>query len=79
MAEITTGTGIHSGDDHNRTGIGQRSINTGNSYHAVLHWLTQNFHNVAFEFGQFIEKQYAIVRQRNFAGMGDGTAAGQTC
>ena len=39
--------------------------------------LAQHFQHAAVEFGQLIQKQYAVMRQRNFAGFRIGTAAHQ--
>jgi hypothetical protein len=34
----------------------------------LLERLAQDFQHVAFELGQFIQKEHAVVRQRHFAG-----------
>ena len=43
----------------------------------IFERLPQGFQSGAAEFGKFVEKQYAVVRQRNFAGPGFATAADQ--
>ena len=37
--------------------------------------LAQGFERRALKFRQFVEKQYAVVRQRNFSGLGAHAAA----
>ena len=44
---------------------------------AVLHRLAERIQHPRIEFRQFVEKQHALVRQRNLARPGAGAAAGQ--
>ena len=45
---------------------------------AVFQGLAQNFENVAWELRQFVEKEQAVVGERNFAGARDDSAADQS-
>ena len=39
----------------------------------VFQWLPEYFEYMSFEFGQFIQKKYAIMGQGNLSGLGIGS------
>ena len=49
----------------------------GDADDAVLQRLAQDLEGGAFELGQFIEEEHAVVREGDFTGAGDGAAAEQ--
>ena len=77
IASIAAGARIERGDQH-EVGRERGAVERSRDRHgAIFQRLTQHFERLAVELGQFIEKKHTVVRQRNFAGRGRGTAADQ--
>ena len=74
----TAGAGIHGGGEHEAGGEGERHGGAGDADCAVFERLAQDFEDVAGEFGEFVEKEQAVVGERNFAGARDDAAADQS-
>ena len=55
-----------------------RARRAGDGHTALFQRLAHGFQHGAFELGQFVQKQHAVVRQRDFAGRRIGIAAEQT-
>ena len=76
-AVVAAGTGVHARHQHG-TGfeIGSRFY-AGHRYFSVFQRLAQCFQRGPLVFRQFVQKQYAVMCQRYFAGTGVGAAADQ--
>ena len=74
----SAGTGVHGGGQHEARGEGQRHGSPRDANSTVFERLAHDLQNVAREFGEFIEKQNAIMSERNFARPRDGAAANET-
>ena len=72
---IPTGTGVHGGNEHERAG--ERDVVTGtrNADLAVFERLAEGFERVFGVFRKFVEKEHAVVRQTDLAGLKMCTAA----
>src|SRR5208282_1644153 len=71
-------TGIHSGGQHEAGGEGEGHGGAGDGDGAVFERLAQDFEDVAGEFGEFVEKEQAVVGERDFAGAGDNASADES-
>ena len=76
---LAVGRGVHCGDEHELRRERHRARRAADGDVAVLERLTHGFQNAAAEFGQFVQKQNAVMGQRNFAGRGVDVAAEQSC
>src|SRR4051812_27951030 len=74
MVIEATGTGIHGSHQHKGCGKIHRKAGTGNRYPALLHGLPHYFQHRAFEFGEFIEEKYPVMRQRYLSGLRNAAA-----
>src|SRR5439155_19402954 len=74
----TAGTGIHRSGEHERSRKRQRHRCATDRDFLIFKRLSQDFQDAAIEFRQLVEKQYALMRQRNLAGPGHCTATNQT-
>src|SRR5688572_11916159 len=61
---------IHRGDEHELRWERHGAGGARDSDAAFFERLAKSFENVAFEFGECVEEQDAVVRERNFAGRG---------
>lgn len=68
IAEVAAAAGVHGGNQLKFGGINRVGIDARNSYIAVFQRLAQGFQRGAAEFWQFIQKQDAVVCERNFSG-----------
>ena len=75
MAEIAARAGIHCADEHHAAGIGESARDAGDRDRSILNGLAQRLHRCAREFRQLVEKEHAVVRERNFPRMRHGAAA----
>ncbi|MEY4487816.1 MAG: hypothetical protein RIQ79_324 [Verrucomicrobiota bacterium] len=78
VAQITAGAGVHRGDEHEGAGQGDFAGAARDGDGSILEGLTKNLKGGAFELGQLVEEQHAVVGQGNLAGAGDGAAADET-
>ena len=78
VVEVPARAGIHSSREHEARGESQRHGGARDTYSAILERLAHDFQNIARELGQFIEKKYAIVRERDFARPRYGSPADQS-
>ena len=70
--------GVHGAHQHESAGVGDRAGHPGDLGLAVLQRLTQHFQHFGVEFRQFIQKQHAVVGQRDLAGAEAAAAARHT-
>ena len=77
VAEVPAGARVHRRDEHRGAGVGDRSPHAGDGDPAVFDGLAQDLHRGAREFRQLVQKQHAVVRERDFAGARDAAAPGQ--
>jgi hypothetical protein len=68
---------IHRRDQHETRGIGHAVICPGDRDLAVFQRLPERIQNPRIELRQFVKKQHAIMRQRDFARFGACAAARQ--
>ena len=68
------GAGVHRRDEHEGAGQCEGIFGAADGNHAVLQWLTQGFQHRARKLRQFVEEEYAVVCQADFAGH-EGVAA----
>ena len=66
-AQIAARAGIHGTDQHEVRWIGGLCVDARDGHKAVLQRLAQRFQHIAVVFGQFIQKQNAVVRLGYFA------------
>ena len=62
---------IHRRDEHEPRGKRRRPRGASNGDAAFFERLPQRFENAAFEFGELVEEQHAVVREADFAGRGE--------
>src|SRR3954463_13994821 len=75
IAEVSAGTWIHRCDEHEFRRESDASGSTGHRNFPILKRLTHNFEGRAFELGQLVEKENAVMRQAHFSrGRNGGTA-----
>ena len=77
IAKITTGAGIHGRGEHEPRGESDRDSRTGDRDGAIFEGLAHDLENVALKFGKLIEKENAIVAERDFARTRHRTPADQ--
>ena len=77
IAEIAARAGVHRGHQHEAAGQGNLAGAARDGDLAVLQWLAHHLEGRAFELRQLVEKEHAVVRERDFAGAGDRAAAEQ--
>ncbi len=77
VGKVAAWAGVHSGDQHDAGGIGNRGERAGDGDAAVLHWLTQHLENVLLELGEFIQKEHPVMRERHLARLRGVAAADQ--
>ena len=70
VAIVATGTGVHRGYQHKRTGIFHAVLSTADADFAVFQRLAQHLKDGARQFRHLIQEEYAIVCQRNLARLG---------
>ena len=66
---------VERGDEHKIGGKGGRAACARDRYLRIFERLAQGIHDIAMKFGKFIEEKDPTMRERNFAGPGDRTAA----
>jgi hypothetical protein len=71
-------TGIHCGDEHELGRERNAAGRAGYGDFAILEGLSHDLEGGAFELWQLIEKEDAVMRETDFAGLGNGGAAEQT-
>ena len=79
VAVITARAGIHSRDEHEPGRISDSGRSAGYRNLVVLHGLPQHFEDILFEFGQFIQEEDAVMRERNLAGFRNRPPTNQPC
>src|SRR5690348_3327278 len=75
IAEEAARTGIHGGREHEAGREIHGKSGAGDGDNAVFEGLPEDFENIALEFREFVEKENAIMTERDFAGTRDGAAA----
>lgn len=70
VAEISTGTGVHCGHQHNAARIRYRPLRAGNGHTAVLDRLAEDLHGAAGKFRKFVQEQDPIVGEGELPGFG---------
>src|SRR5690242_14050129 len=78
IAEIAARAGVHGGSEHEARRKGDGDGGAGNGDGAIFEGLAHDFENVALEFGEFVEKEDAVVAEGDFAGTRDGSAADES-
>ena len=78
MSVPAAAAGVHGANQHEAAGIDGGACGTGDLYRTVLKGLAQHFKDFFGELGQLVQKENAVVGQRNFTGTGIGTATGHT-
>lgn len=77
VAEISTGTGIHCGHQHNAARIRYRPLRAGNGHTAVLDRLAEDLHGAAGKFRKFVQEQDPIVGEGELPRLWQGSASGK--
>ena len=77
VPKISAGTGVHGSHQHNRTGICECTVHTGNGYGSILDRLAEDLNGGPGELGQFIQKEHAVVSKRKFPRAGNDAPAGK--
>ena len=78
VVQVAAGAGIHGGDEHELSRIGEGDGGSGDGDGVVFERLAQRFDDVLAEFGEFVEKEDAVVGEGDFAGPGVGAAADES-
>ena len=76
---VAARAGVHAGHQHKRSRKIQRHFCPANGHSSFFHRLPHYFQSGAFELGQFVQKQHAVVGQRYFARLRVATTAHQGC
>ena len=79
VAEESTRTGIHGGDELERRRKASGSVGARDRHDTAFKGLPQGFERRAPEFREFIEKQNAVMRQRDLTGTRMAAAADERC
>ena len=74
---VAAGAGVHGGDELEARGEVAFHRGAADGDVAVFQRFAQHFEDAAVEFGQFVEKEDAVVGKADFARFGDGAAANQ--
>ena len=77
VAEVAAGAGVHGGDHHELSGVGERRRDAGDGDLTVFERLAEHFEDVPAELGELVEEEDAIVRLRDFTRTRHGAAAAQ--
>ena len=77
LERIAAATWIHRRDQHEAGRVGDAMIGARHRDLAVLQRLAQGIQHARIEFGQLVEEQHALMRQRDLAGLGADAAAGE--
>ena len=77
IGEISAWARVHGSDEHEFGGKVDRACRAGYCNLMVLERLAQGFEHIAVEFGQLIQKENAVMRQRDLSGFGDRAASHQ--
>ena len=77
VVEEAARAGIHGRGQHEARGKSQRHGGAGDADRAILQRLAHDFEHVAGEFREFVQKEHAVVRERDFAGPRNHAAADQ--
>src|SRR6202043_4273492 len=77
ITEKSAGTRIHCCRQHEARWKTNGKRSAGNRHSAVFERLAHHFEHVALKFRQLVEKQDAVVPERNFSGPGHRSAADQ--
>lgn len=75
VAEVAAGARIHGRDEHKAARQGDLAGATRDGDVAVFEGLAKDLQGAAFELGEFVEEEHAVVGEGDFAGAGDGAAA----
>ena len=67
IRQLSAGTRVHGGDQHETGRVGQRQRCPANRYMAVLQWLPQSLDDMPRELGKFIQKEHAMMSEGGFA------------
>lgn len=78
VVEVAAGAGVHGGGEHEGGGEAERHGGACDDDVAVFEGLAHDFEDVAGEFGEFVEKEDAVVCEGDFAGAGDDAAADES-
>ena len=77
IAEMATGTGVEGGHQHEVRGKNHRSPRAHHCDRALFEGLPKCLQGRAGEFEQLVEKEHAVVGERDFARPNRGASAGQ--
>ena len=75
VAVISARAGIHRGNHHYGAGEGLGLSRARDRDLPVLDWLPEHLKSVARKFGQLVQKQHAVMRERYLAGLDRARAA----
>ena len=75
MAEVAALAGVHGPHQHETTGIDKGPRDAGDRHHAVLQGLAQHLKGVPLELRQLVQKQHAVVCQRDLSRPGPAAPA----
>src|SRR5690554_2556935 len=67
MVIITAWAWIHRSNQHKAAWVFNGKFSSGNCDHTIFKRLTHHLQNSTLKFGQFIEKQHSVMRQRNLS------------
>src|SRR5690606_30754634 len=77
-SKVPAGARVHSRDQHEIRGKGERACCSTDSNFFLFQRLPQNFQDMTLELGQFVEKEHPFVSQRYFSWPRCGTASHHT-
>src|SRR5690606_18138571 len=66
---VTTRTWIHAGNEHEVRRVLDGNLGAGDGHPSLFHRLTHDLQYRTLELRKLVEKEYAIVCKRNFAGL----------
>ena len=78
VAKPAAGAGVHGSHELKACGEVGALGGTGDADVAGFQRLAQGFEHASVKFGEFVKKQYAVVRQRDFTGARHAAAADQS-
>ena len=77
VPKISARTGVHGSHQHNRTGICECTVHTGNGYGSILDRLAEHLDGGPGKLRQFIQKEHAVVGKRKFPRAGNNAPTGK--
>src|SRR5581483_1326555 len=75
VAPVAAGTWVHGRRQHKTCGEGQRHGGTSNADGPIFQGLTHDLEHVAGKLRQFVQKQHAVMCERDLAGTRDYAAS----